>query len=275
MDGGSKVRPDSKAAVEQNMAGISSIISEQNADVTFLQEVDLDSHRSYNVNELVYLNISTGLGSAFAYNYNVKYVPFPVPPIGKVQSGVAVLTDLNVASASRISLPNPYKWPVRIGNLKRCLLEERIPVEGSERELVLLNLHLEAYDDGEGKVAQTKVLMDKIAEERANGNYVIAGGDFNQLVDAYEQFAILYPDDWMPGEMSASDLPEGFSFAMNNNAPSCRSLARPYVNTEESQVYLIDGFIVSDNLLIKSVEVIDEQFQYSDHNPVRLEVKIK
>ena len=52
---------------------------------------------------------------------------------------------------------------------------------GSDREPVLVNLHLEAYDDGEGKIAQTNQLRDYIEDEYAKGNYVIAGGDFNQV----------------------------------------------------------------------------------------------
>ncbi len=55
-----------------------------------------------------------------------------------------------------------------------------MPIQGGTAELVLVNLHLEAYDDGEGKAAQTAQLAQLLQEERARGNYVIAGGDFNQ-----------------------------------------------------------------------------------------------
>lgn len=47
MDGGKKVMPDSREVVEHNLEGISSILEEQNADIYFLQGVDLDSKRSY------------------------------------------------------------------------------------------------------------------------------------------------------------------------------------------------------------------------------------
>lgn len=46
---------------------------------------------------------------------------------------------------------------------------------------MLVNLHLEAYDDGEGKIAQTKQLREFIQSEYEKGNYVIAGGDLNQV----------------------------------------------------------------------------------------------
>ena len=43
---------------------------------------------------------------------------------------------------------------------------------------MVFNLHLEAYDNGEGKIAQSKKLADVLSQEYAKGNYVIAGGDF-------------------------------------------------------------------------------------------------
>lgn len=54
---------------------------------------------------------------------------------------------------------------------------DRLPLEGMDKELVIINLHLEAYDDGEGKAEMMRGIME---EELAKGNYVIAGGDFNQ-----------------------------------------------------------------------------------------------
>ena len=43
MDGGSKVEPESKKLVEDNLKGITSILKKQEADIYFLQEVDRDS----------------------------------------------------------------------------------------------------------------------------------------------------------------------------------------------------------------------------------------
>lgn len=275
MDGGKGVLQDNADAIRDNLSGIAAIINEQNADINLLQEVDTDSKRSFGINEHAYLMAKCGYSSALAYNYKVQFVPYPIPPLGKINSGVATMTDLNISGASRIALPCPFKWPVRIGNLKRCMLETRIPIEGTRSELVILNFHLEAYDDGEGKIAQTKQLVSKIEEEYYAGNYVIAGGDFNQSFEGINQPEIKYPDDWMPGFLLKEDLPEHLKFAVSDNHGTCRSLARAYVDPETSQEYIIDGFIVSDNVKVNKVEVIDEGFEYSDHNPVRLEVTLK
>ena len=48
-------------------------------------------------------------------------------------------------------------------------------------------------------------------------------------------------------------------------------LNKPYTGSyETSQVYVIDGFIVSDNVAVHSVKTKDEQFKYTDHQPVKM-----
>lgn len=276
MDGGTKVQPDSKELVEENLAGIADILQQLNADIYFLQEVDLDSKRSYHINEKEYYETQLNLEAMFAYNYKCDYVPYPWPPIGKVNSGLVTMTDYQVGEASRISLPVPFSWPIRTCNLKRCMLEVRIPIQDSEKELVLINFHLEAYDNGEGKIAQSKMLAEKLQIEYEKGNYVIAGGDFNQTFEGMDTYAILNTENWVPGIITQEDIPEGFSFAVADNVPTCRLLNAAYSgNYEDSQVYVIDGFIVSDNLEVIQIENIDVDFQYSDHQPVRLQIKLK
>ena len=83
-------------------------------------------------------------------------VPYPLPPIGRVTSGIMTFSSFEVSDAERIQLPCPFSYPIRLCNLKRCLIVSRIPIAGSEHELVIVNLHLEAYDSGEGKAAQLR-----------------------------------------------------------------------------------------------------------------------
>ena len=155
-------------------------MKEANCDVQFLQEVDKSSKRSYFVDQTASLSNLIGGTSAFAVNYSCPYVPFPLPTIGKVQSGLLTLNSFGAENAQRIALTGTYTWPVRVAQLKRCLLVERVPLKGSDKELVLVNLHLEAYDDGDAKQVQTEELLKLLTEEYEKGNYCIAGGDFNQ-----------------------------------------------------------------------------------------------
>lgn len=276
MDGGSGVQPKSRELVETNLEGISSIMKEQDADIYILQEVDRDSKRSYHIDEQAYYEKELGLSGIFACNFKCDFIPYPLPPIGKVNSGLVTMTDFTVTDASRISLPESFSWPIKTCNLKRCMLETRIPLKESDKELVMINFHLEAYDSGEGKIAQSKMLAQKLEEEYKKGNYVIAGGDFNQTFEGMEKYPIHNEENWVPGKVSQEDIPEGFSFAVSDNVPTCRLLNGPYSgNYEDSQVYVLDGFIVSDNIEVEEVSNINTDFVYTDHQPVRLLARLK
>ena len=43
---------------------------------------------------------------------------------------------------------------------------------------------------------------------------------------------------------------------------------------ENTQYYVIDGFITSPNVELISVETRDAGFEFADHNPVQLKVKL-
>ena len=277
MDGGKGVRTADEARVRMNMDGISSAIQFQSPDVIFLQECDLDSSRSHRMDEAAFLTSALpGYQSAFVYNYKVLYVPYPMPPIGRVNSGLLTLSRFQAASAERVALPCPFTWPVRLANLKRCLLVERLPIEGSDRQLVLVNLHLEVYDDGEGKRAQTELLRGFLEAEAEAGNYVVAGGDFNQIFSDIEN---PYPSQegmWLPRELDTKEFPEDWQFLMDTTLPSCRSLDQPLAGAdlESFQYYLIDGFIVSSDLTVENLSALDLGFVCSDHNPVLLTLRL-
>lgn len=272
MDGGSNVNP-SDEAVARNLMAIKDFISSNPADAWLLQEVDVHSNRTGYLNELEAISEIYPGNFALAYNYKCAFVPIPLPPIGKIESGIATFTNGTVQSASeRIALPCPFSWPSSTANLKRCLLVTRLAIEGSDKEVVLVNLHLEAYDDGEGKAAQTKLLMEILQQEYARGNYVIAGGDFNQTFPGVLDSFPVTGDVWAPGVMEESALPDGFRYAFDGKTTSCRLLNKPL--DESSQKYVLDGFIVSPNVQIDLVETVDLGFANSDHNPVKLQVTL-
>ena len=226
MDGGSMVYSADKERVTSNMNGIIKAINDVSPDILLMQETDINSARSYHINEMELVqNELDGYVSSFANNFKVVFLPYPIPPIGKVDSGIVTYSSYPVESAQRIQLPIPFSWPVRMANLKRCLLVNRIPVEGTDKELVLINLHLEAYDDGEGKIMQTNVLHDILEQEVKAGNYVIAGGDFNQVFSNADASA--YPAQegkWKAGEIDVSVFSDGWQFLMDTRVQSCRSL---------------------------------------------------
>jgi len=289
MDGGKGVRPREAGIVEENVRAIQSYLSAVAPDIVFLQEIDVNSKRSYGINQVEYFSRAWNGSSAFALNFKCPFVPVPFPDfIGKVESGLLTMNSFGTGSASnssaeRISLPSPFSWPERIAQLKRCLLVQRIPIldNGSTAngaELVLVNLHLEAYDSGgAGRIAQTRVLAEFLKAEYEKGNYCVAGGDFNQVFPAYKDvYPIQQNEFFTPGIVDDSLFGEGWILAADPSSPSCRSLDKPYSgNRENFQFYMIDGFILSPNVELVSVKTRDLDFKNSDHNPVKLTFILK
>lgn len=281
MDGGKSIRASNEKRVKKNLTGITTTVDEIQPDIALFQEVDVHSKRSYYIDQQRLLSEAAAVKkqeSAFATNYKVPFVPYPVPPIGKVEAGIETTSAYHSNDTERIQLPTPFGWPYRLENLKRCLLVSRMPIAGSKKELVVVNLHLEAYDDGKGKAAQTKKLFDLLNREIQKGNYVIAGGDFNQTfsstdISGYKQNKEL----WKPGLLPVEKQENKWQFRMDRETPSCRSLDVAYAgaNKESFQYYVIDGFIVSKNIQITQCQTIQKEFVHADHNPVLLKIRLQ
>ena len=272
MDGGEMVNPESEEVVDKYIENIEKFTDNENPDFLMLQEVDKNSTRTFHYNETMKF---TDKNTVFSPNYRAKFVPFPMPPLGTMDSGLLNSTNLELEKSERVSLPCPFKWPVRTANLKRCLQVTYLPIKDSDKKLVMVNLHLEAYDQGDAKIQQSKVLRDFITSEYEKGNYVIAGGDFNQTFPGtMEKYPILDKEFWEPGVLEDSFLPEGWNFTYDMSNPTCRLLNKPY-DEETSQKYVLDGFVASPNVKVNKVETVNLHFENSDHNPVRLNVTLE
>lgn len=281
LDGGTKGRPDSKDVVESYLEGIKDLLKSHPSDIYMLQEVDLGSRRSFNINQTKEIEelLGNDYNSTFAYNYKANFVPFPVSLtnyLGKVESGIFSLTKFQVKSSERYQFPGAFAWPVRTVNLKRAMMVNVLPINNSDKELIIVNLHMSAYDgDGSLRAQEMAMLKEFIVDEEIKGNYVIVGGDFNQTFPAAKDIYPAKPGYYVAYPIDDDFLPSGFTFAIDLTKPSCRLLNEPYVkNSPNTQYYIIDGFIVSNNIEINSVATIDHDFQYSDHNPVSLSIKL-
>ncbi len=277
MDGGREVMPESKNEVEDNLSGMLSALYSQKPDLVLLQEVDINSRRSFYTDQVEYFRAGLSMGKTFAYNFKVPFVPYPIPPIGKVEGGLLTLANLKVEEAQRVSLPNTSGWPVRLANLKRALLVEYLPIDGSDQTLVLINLHLEAYTTGEARQKQLDTMFSLMKAEYRKGNYVIAGGDFNANFPGAEDWYPIGEDAiWIPGDLRLDDLPDGFTYAYDLSVPTCRSLDKAYDGDRKNHtLYAIDGFIVSGNVKVNGIQTIDLNFVNTDHQPVVMDFTLK
>lgn len=279
MDGGKMVHPIDKAHVENNLSNITRIIKEQNPDVMFLQEVDENSGRTYDINQVEYLDKTFSNSSIFAYNFKVKFIPYPIPPLGKVNSGIYTSTKFNIEDAERYQMPIPFTFPTRLANLKRGFSVVYSNIENSDKKLVLINAHLDAYDkDNKGKIAQTKMLIEFMEREYAKGNYILLGADFNQeLRDLMREEIEKTPAElWRAELFDKTLLTDKFKLYYDTSRPSARLNNKPYEKgSKDTYEFFIDGYIASDNIEVLEVKTLAEDYTYSDHNPVKLRYRLK
>lgn len=283
MDGGKESRARSAEAVSDNIGGAANTIREANPDFALFQEVDIDGTRSHHINELLMLTDSVANGifpsyhAVFAQNYDSPYLFYPLTaPHGANQSGIVTFTAFPIRSAVRRQLPIEGSL-MKLVDLDRCYSVSRIPVENG-KELVLYNLHLSAYtSDGTIATEQLKMLLGDMKSEYDAGNYCIAGGDFNKDLpgNSVELFGVPGGENetWAQ-PLPAGIVPDGLALVvpLHEDAPvaSCRTASEPY-NINTTFRVTVDGFVVSDNVTVTDSNVIDTQFQYSDHNPVYLD----
>ncbi|MCI8609854.1 MAG: endonuclease/exonuclease/phosphatase family protein [Firmicutes bacterium] len=281
MDGGKYSRGFSEKIVRDTVIAIAGKLKAQDSDFLLVQEVDIDSTRSYHMDQKAILQEALPDKSAtFALNYDSPYLFWPlIKPHGKSVAGLLTMSDYPIASALRRSLPIQEDF-AKLIDLDRCYTVNRIPVDNG-KELVLYNFHLSAYTT-DPTIADQQLDMlyaDMMAEYKA-GNYVIAGGDFNKdlLGDSAAIFGVSGEDYSWAQPLKAELIPDGISliapFDAANPIPSCRNADAPW-NPDTNFQLTIDGFLISDNVDVISSAVIDTQFAWSDHNPVELEFQLK
>lgn len=255
------------------------IAKNEQCDFYLLQEVDTDSDRSYKINQAQMFNDSfPEHASIFAVNFHSGFLALPLYDMhGTVNGGIQTLSKYQINSSIRRSFPVSDNFVSKFFDLDRCFAIHRIPLD-NEKELVLLNIHMSAYDKG-GIIrkAQLEMLNEVLKEEYEKGNYVIAGGDFNH---DYCESRFDFPGDKEPASwlaiISDEDLASGYHFIIPENkkeAGTCRGSESPYDPITTAQ-FIVDGFIVSENIEA-SAKIVNSQYLASDHNPVTLTFKLK
>lgn len=281
MDGGTESRAWSKERLTANLDRIARTLTDQNADFYLVQEVDIDSTRSYHVDERepLYAALSWE-NSVFCQNYDSPYLMYPLTkPHGASRSGLLTFAPAEITSARRVELPVESGF-MKLLDLDRCYSVSRIPVDGG-RELVLYNLHLSAYtSDGTIATEQLSLLLRDMQSEYEKGNWCVAGGDFNKdlLGDSAQYFgAADQAYSW--AQPIPDETFDGFAVRLvapldeQNPVPSCRNADGPY--HEGQYVLTVDGFLVSANVTVEQSNVIDTGFESSDHNPVQMTFRLE
>lgn len=286
MDGGTESWAFNREAVIDNITGAINSIANSYPDIMLLQEVDIDATRSYHVEEdklitkVFNLKDLNNLDYTFAQNYDSPFLFYPLTqPHGKSVAGIMTFSKYNIENAVRRSLPIEEGFSKLI-DLDRCYSKNYISTDNGKK-LVVYNVHLSAYTT-DPTTAERQVIMlnEDMLNEVSNGNYVIAGGDMNKdLLNSSSDYfnCETIADNWaqpFPIKLLDSKFTLIGPLDKSNPVPSCRNANEPYT-PGHTLVLTVDGFIVSDNVEVVESKVINNQFKYSDHNPVYLDFILK
>jgi hypothetical protein len=119
------------------------------------------------------------------------------------------------------------------------------------------------------------LIRDFMIKEFETGNYVVAGGDWNQNPPGYnpEQVDKTYPAVYRE-KLNKDLFPSGWQFIYDPSHPTNREIDAP-LTAEKTAVTIIDYFILSPNIKAEDINVIPLNFQNSDHNPVFIKLIIR
>ena len=278
-DNGTHVR-STKNMVREHVDNINKFVGDHDSiDFWFIQEIDINSKRSWEINEVDEMTkiLAQNYHAVFAKNFDVPFIPVPVyDPLGHAKSGILSASKYPFAEAVRYAYPLIAPWPQRLFLLHRGYILLRFPLE-SGKDLVVINTHNTAYIyDSVLRMKEFNVLKDKMIEEYSKGNFVITGGDWNQNPPDFTPEGDFNGNKFVkaPLQLPNNIFPKEWTIAYDDKAPTNRQNYKPFVKGENGTT-VIDFFILSPNVELLKVKNIDLGFRDSDHNPVYAKVKLK
>lgn len=274
----------SKEDVIWTLDEVARIIKSEDPDIVLLQEVDRDSDRTHNINQIdELLKRLPGKYKCHsdAWYWKADFVPHP-RVLGAVGMQVATLSKYKIESASRHQLALiPEFWLTQQFNLKRAVLETRFSVDGGN-PLVLLNTHMSAFSQGsntmENQVKQVHTLLQDLQKEGVNW---MIGGDFNLLPPGVNKNTIhptarfLYKD-----KSEITMLFNDFKSTVSKEQLQSPNRSRYFTHTPNNPLIngmdrTIDYIFYADSLPLVKYRVRQKDTQkISDHLPMIAEFRL-
>jgi endonuclease/exonuclease/phosphatase family metal-dependent hydrolase len=263
-DGGQSFRASGRDRIETNLAAITARLARSNSDIHMLQEVAGPGLMTRGV------DVRGAVSGAFPDHWTAasasvktRFVPGPLA----FDHGLFTASRLAVESADLVEIT---REPGRMGGvLKRAYHVQITRLAGTGRWSVI-NAHLSAFDDGEVRMRQLADVLAVATGEYDRGRRVVIGGDFNQrLAPTDFAYTTTQEDLFWLRDFPVDQLPPGWRVVADPGTPSVRTLERAYA-PGENYTAVIDGFIVSPNIQVISVEGRNTGFVPADHQPVVL-----
>jgi len=249
-----------KSLFDKNLKKVIDELGKINADILAFQEIDYDSKRSFHINQQ---NEISQLGYGFFgqnINWDKKYVPFPYYPFslhfGKILSGQSILSKYPILENERIVLERNKKNPFYYDSFYIERLAQVCKIKIKDQILILINVHLEAFDQ-ETRKKQMRYVKNLYLKYN-NDFPTILLGDFNSDI-RYSDAAIgllLNTKDTGCAAFDASNPGNTFS----STSPKVR----------------LDYIFYNKNFIEELDAQILKQFKIaSDHLPLLLKFKFK
>ncbi len=275
-DGGKQVKTP-KNLVRKYAKGISNLLNEhKDFDFYFFQEVDSFAWRSNKTNQIELLHsVFPHYQYSYVPNYNSFFIPIPITnPLGKVASGLVNFSKYNCISSERFAYHSSYPWPKNVFMLDRCFLVNKYPLQNG-KQLIIINTHNSAFDSG-GKLKEVEMqtIRDFMISEYKKGNFVVAGGDWNQNPVGFLKNNIaptFVTHEVLP--IKPGLFPGTWQFVYDPSKPTNRKV---HISWDPlcTSTSIIDFFIVSPNIQIDEIKTLSENFQNSDHEPISIEFSL-
>lgn len=251
-----------------NLDRIIAMLREQRADLVLLQEVDLNSKRSWYLNQLDY--IMDRLGWEYAAPVVDWDLYFPLRKERKITKATVVLSRFPILSNEFVLTEAKPNFENRLLNIfyypllwKSCM--QRVGVDLGGRVLDVYNVHLCVWSRS-ARMAQVQFLADWIKTNR-NRDFII-GGDFN--FQAYIRGTPVPEADMdkPPFFNVLWDRFEGISEILSEKGNSADELHRNFTFPEREHRY--DFIFYSQELSLDDSKVV-KGINSSDHLPVSAE----
>lgn len=158
MDGGKSSWAKSKKSVLKTVKNAGNLTKSYDPDFALIEEVDLNSTRSYHVNEYSILKkCLKNYDTVFAQNYDSAFLFYPfTQPHGSSKAGLALFSRYPIKDSLRRSLPISTSYN-KFFDLDRCYSVSRIPVDNG-KYLVIFQLHMSAYGNSD-KIRKGQIRM--------------------------------------------------------------------------------------------------------------------
>jgi endonuclease/exonuclease/phosphatase family metal-dependent hydrolase len=234
-------------------------------DLIGLQEVDFNSARSFGYNQFDslanHLNFTQG---AYAVNWDKSYVPFPYFPInnhfGSMFSGQGILSKIQIISNDLMILDKPINAPFYYKAFYLDRILQTVKVQYDSDTLIVMNVHLEAFDKETRELQAEKVLAE--FNKWSKDYPVILMGDFNsrppfasEVIEKEKTIEIFLNDPLIEEAISKDQYlqDESHYFTFNTDKPYERL---DYIFYNKNKIRKIDA------------DVLRAAKDISDHLPV-------